>query len=146
MVIQWPRMDVPPSPKSKREEIRAWEDEIKRIVQFGAYNTMELCRIANGHHPEGFGACYEGQKFDINRRGPRCNSRKRGCKLDASTCDGRLRRLQKRRGIKSLLITWFDGRPGRNENEIPTDKFRFWFNDRSGLGRRLIEDIESRLM
>lgn len=146
MSFQTIDLDIPSSGMSKREEIRAWEAEIKRAVGFGAYNTMEICRMCNGHHPEAFGACYEGQRFEINRRGPRCNSKKRGCKIDASTVDGRLRRFQKRGGIRSILLRWFDGRPGRNENEIPLDKFRFWFNDRSGLGRRLIDDIESRLM
>jgi hypothetical protein len=102
----------------------AFDDLVTAELYGYAYNSMEVCRLLN----------------------PRCQCKVNGCDFIASTVYSRLRSLQKRGKVRSILLRWFDGRPGRHPSEIPTDKFRFWFLDRRGLANRLIADIERRLL
>lgn len=110
-----------------------------------AYNAMELCRILNGRGPRDFQGCY--YKFDLNRRGPRCRMKERGCQGRSNAVDQLLRRLQRKGLVHSVKMRWFDGRSkGAASNSLQLDVFRFYFLHRRGLACRLQDDIRKHLL
>lgn len=128
-----------------KQKIGVERDELgKKIMEFiqgYSYNTCEICRAMNGLNPFHFKGCFF--KFDKNRRGPQCREKERGCKINISLCRYRLKKMQKLKMIKSVKMTWFDGREG-NEH-IPTDIFRFWYFEKEHLARKLIRDVQTHL-
>ena len=117
---------------------------ILRILEGYSLNTMEVCRLLNGLAPRNFQGCYF--KFDLNRRGPRCRFKERGCCVRSNSVDGTLRSLQRRGLVHSVKLRWFDGRSkGAAKNSLQLDVFRFYYVSRPDLARRLKDDIQAHL-
>jgi len=110
-----------------------------------AYNGMELCRIVNGYAPHFFIGCNRtAQEAGWNKPKGGCRGKERGCRICYNTFLHRLNKLHKDKKIRSLTLNSFDGRRPAS-TEIPTDKFRFWYIERSNLAIRLHQDLENTL-
>ena len=114
-----------------------------------AYNAYELCRILNGRGPRDFQGCFftTKEKAYGSHASDRCQWRKRSCQVYSRAVDKALRSLEGRGLTHSIKLRWFDGRKrGCVPGAIHTDLFRFYYVRRSGLARRLTEDIAKHLL
>lgn len=115
------------------------------LLEGYSFNAMEVCRALNGQDPKAFRGCY--YKFDLNRRGPRCRMKERGCPVRSDCVDHLLRGLQKRGLVQSVKLRWFDGRDkGTPKSSLQLDLFRFYYTSREGLARKLMDDIKTHVL
>ena len=127
----------------KQVSIKQLEETILRLLEEKALYTMEICRYINNVP---FGSCRSplagfGDTKAPLEGGTRCAKIENQCQVVYTRIRYVLKKLYRKRTIRTVKFRWFDRIPISKGRGAVTDEFRFWYKNKETLGKRLVQDL-----